>query len=74
MNINLNPLQWTQTTLPISFGGLGIRRPEDISLPAFISSSYGVKSHVSHILNFQDEILMKLIKNGKTEMTIENLL
>lgn len=46
--------QWTQATLPINFGGLGIRRLQDIYLPAFLSSSFGVKSHVSHILNFQD--------------------
>ena len=54
LNIEMNHQQWTQATLPINFGGLGIRRLQDVSLPAFLSSSYGVKSHVSHILNFQD--------------------
>ena len=54
LNIDLNSQQWTQATLPISFGGLGIRKLRDIALPAFLSSSFGVKSHVSRILNFQD--------------------
>ncbi|XP_037042412.1 uncharacterized protein LOC119078809 [Bradysia coprophila] len=54
LNIDMNDQQWTQATLPINFGGLGIRKLQDISLPAFLSSSFGVKSHVSHILNFQD--------------------
>ena len=54
INVDMNYQQWTQATLPVNFGGLGIRRLQDISLPAFLSSSFGVKSHVSHILNFQD--------------------
>lgn len=55
LNIKMNHQQWTQVFLPISFGGLGIRKLEDVALPAFISSSCGVESHVSRILNFQDK-------------------
>lgn len=54
LNVSLNNKQWIQATMPINFGGLGIRRLCDVSLPAFISSSCGVKDHVSHILKLQD--------------------
>jgi hypothetical protein len=43
LNLRLTDLQWCQSTLPIRFGGLRIRRISDIFLPAFISSIYGVK-------------------------------
>jgi hypothetical protein len=43
LNLRLTDLQWCQSTLPIRFGGLGIRRISDICLPAFLSSVHGVK-------------------------------
>jgi hypothetical protein len=43
LNLRLTDLQWCQSTLPIRFGGLRIRRISDIFLPAFLSSIYGVK-------------------------------
>ena len=30
---------WTQATLPVSLGGLGLRRAEDVALPAYLSST-----------------------------------
>lgn len=54
LNVDLNSQQWIQATLPIGVGGLGIRRLRDVSLPAFLGSSFVIKSHISHILNFQD--------------------
>jgi hypothetical protein len=64
-NLRLTDLQWCQCTLPIRFGGLGIRRISDICLPAFLSSVYGVKKLVSQLLNSKDNeliftIMMKL--------------
>jgi hypothetical protein len=50
-------LQWRQSTLPIRFGGLGIRRISDICLPAFLSSINGVKKLVSLLLNSKDNEL-----------------
>jgi hypothetical protein len=47
LNLRLTDLQWRQSTLPIRFGGLGIRRISDICLPAFLSSINGVKKLVS---------------------------
>jgi hypothetical protein len=37
LNLRLTDLQWRQSSLPIRFGGLGIRRISDICLPAFLS-------------------------------------
>lgn len=51
MNIHLNDEQWTQATLPIRMGGLGIRKVEDIALPSFLSSTFGAKDLVSQIMN-----------------------
>ena len=39
LNIELDDETWTQTSLPITWGSLGIRRVTDIALPAFISSA-----------------------------------
>jgi hypothetical protein len=39
-NLRLTDLQWCQSTLPIRFGGLGIRRTSDICLPAFVFNSW----------------------------------
>jgi hypothetical protein len=58
LNLRLTDLQWYQFTLPIRFGGLGIRRISDICLPAFLSSIYGVKKLVSLLLNSKDNELI----------------
>jgi hypothetical protein len=51
LNLRLTNLQWRQSTLPIRFGGLGIRRISDICVPAFLSSINGAKKLVSLLLN-----------------------
>jgi hypothetical protein len=58
LNLRLNDLQWCQSTLPIRFGGLGIRRISDICLPSFPSSMHGVKKLVSLLLNSKDNELI----------------
>jgi hypothetical protein len=58
LNLRLTDLQWCQSTLPISFGGLGIRRISDICLTAFLSSVHGVKKLVSQLLNSKDNELI----------------
>jgi hypothetical protein len=57
-NLRLTDLQWCQSTLPIRFGGLGIRRISDICLLAFLSSVHGVKKLVSQLLNSMDNELI----------------
>ena len=39
-NIKMDGAVWSQATLPTSKGGLGIRRSQDLALPAFMSSTY----------------------------------
>ena len=36
--MKISPDQWLQASLPVSFGGLGIRSLKSLSLPAFLSS------------------------------------
>jgi hypothetical protein len=58
LNLRLTDLQWCQSTLPIRFGRLGIRRIPDICLPDFLSSIHGVKKLVSLLLNSKDNELI----------------
>jgi hypothetical protein len=58
LNLRLTDLQWRQSTLPIRFGGLVIRRISDIWLPSFPSSMHGVKKLVSLLLNSKDNELL----------------
>lgn len=64
LNVSLNDKQWIQANLPIKCGGLGIRRVEDISLPAFLSSTFGVNVLVSHILKKSDENIDYLMEEA----------
>ena len=38
LNIRLSQEKWIQASLPIKFGGLGIRRPSALAIPAYLSS------------------------------------
>ena len=38
LNIELNDVTWSQATLPVANGGLGVRLATDLALPAFLSS------------------------------------
>ena len=38
LNLNFTERQWNQSVLPAKLGGLGIRSPSDLSLPAFLAS------------------------------------
>jgi len=41
LNIELTESVWSQATLPVSSGGLGVRLASDLALPAFLSSVAG---------------------------------
>ncbi len=61
LNNSINETQWIQASLPISKGGLGIRKVSDVCLPAFLSSLHGVSSLVSRILpNMDSEATLHL--------------
>jgi hypothetical protein len=38
LNIDMTESVWSQATLPVSSGGLGVRLASDLALPAFLSS------------------------------------
>jgi len=38
-NLDLNDIQWTQASLPVKDGGLGVRRVSSLALPAFLASA-----------------------------------
>ena len=50
LNVRLEENQWEQCSLPVSLGGLGIRKATDISLPAFISSTLATQEEVNNLL------------------------
>ena len=50
VNVQFHQDAWTQATLPVSLGGLGVRMSEDIALPSFISSLHATAPLVEHIL------------------------
>lgn len=49
-NIDLDTRSWTQATLPVRFGGLGIRNTSDVSLPAFLASVHATLPLTTKIL------------------------
>ena len=49
-NIKMDGAVWSQATLPTSKGGLGIRRSQDLALPAFLSSTYAASDLVRSLL------------------------
>ena len=54
-NNRLEDSAWTQATLPVRQGGLGIRRTEQLSYSAYLASVYSVTPLVSGILRDFDQ-------------------
>lgn len=52
LNVAMDDRAWAQATLPISMGGLGVRKITSISLPAFISSVHSTDKLIRNILSF----------------------
>lgn len=50
LNLRFDSNGWAQATLPISFGGLGIRLSSSVALPAFLASSHGSQALIGMIL------------------------
>ncbi|KAJ0182426.1 hypothetical protein K1T71_001795 [Dendrolimus kikuchii] len=51
LNIDLQERIWTQATLPVRFGGLGVRKISSVALPAFLSSVHSTKKFFQEILH-----------------------
>lgn len=47
---------WLQCSLPVKYGGIGIRSCEDLATPTFLSSIHSTKSLVGSILRSNDGI------------------
>ena len=50
INVRLDEEKCLQSSLPVKFGGLGVRRATDLALPAFLASAHGVQAGVKALL------------------------
>ncbi|XP_063359932.1 uncharacterized protein LOC134649149 [Cydia amplana] len=55
VNVSLSDDQWRQAALPVRHGGIGVRRVQDVSLPAFLASAHGVADLVADILSLNGD-------------------
>ena len=59
-NIRLNDYQYSVSSLPCRFGGLGIRKVADIMLPSFLSSVCSTSSLINQILSGNTSDLVEI--------------
>jgi hypothetical protein len=50
LNLQLSENSWTQASLPIRYGGLGLRKISSVSVPAFLSSVHSSANLIGKIL------------------------
>ena len=50
LNVKLEEEAWTQCSLPVSQGGLGIRKATDVAPPAFLASAHGALAGMTTLL------------------------
>ncbi|KAG7295586.1 hypothetical protein JYU34_021841 [Plutella xylostella] len=50
LNCRMDDRGWTQATLPVRYGGIGIRKASDVALPAFLSSVYSTRDLFGRII------------------------
>ena len=60
-NVRMTDSSWDQATLPLSFGGLGIRKVEDLAVPAYLSSVYSSSDLSDKLL---EKFNIRMIDNG----------
>jgi len=60
INAKLNEKEWIESSLPVRCGGLGIRKVQDLALPAFLSSVNGTSSLVSLMLQMPSLDIMEI--------------
>ena len=49
-NLSISDIQWIQASLPVSTGGLGVRRVASLALPAFMALAAATYTLQSHLL------------------------
>ena len=65
INISLSDFNWIQASLPIKHGGLGIRKLNDICLPAFLASAHGVCDQIkSFFPSLSDSVQIPICARG----------
>ncbi|CAF4946182.1 unnamed protein product [Pieris macdunnoughi] len=52
LNVRFDTPSWNQASLPVRFGGLGVRKITSVALPAFLSSAHKSSSLVGKILRY----------------------
>lgn len=74
LNISQTPVSWSQATLPIKFGGLGIRSTGDLALPAFLSSVHSSITLISGILNITNptDVEVSCVADAEAARMAEN--
>ena len=50
INVRFEEPSWEQAVLPIRYGGLGLRRTEDVALPSYVASLHRYLQHASALL------------------------
>jgi len=50
LNVQLNDRSWLQVSLPLCAGGLGVRNPEDLAAPCYVSSLYATAELTKSLL------------------------
>ena len=68
LNVTLDEKAWTQCTLPVAKGGLGIRLASDVALPAFLSSAFGASSGMANLLT--EEVANESYRMKEEAMTL----
>lgn len=53
VNSNIDDTAWLQATLPVSFGGLGLRCATDLAEPSFLASVFSVSNSVRQIVRHE---------------------
>ena len=49
-NVRFEDPSWEQAILPGRYGGLGVRRTEDVALPSYVASLHRCQQHISALL------------------------
>ena len=49
--INFDDTGWLQAKLPVRHGGIGLRSPSDLALPAYLTSRVACRSFISDVFN-----------------------
>ena len=76
-NNKLDEFSWDQASLPLVFGGLGIRKVEDLALPAYLLSVYSSADLSDQILrkfsiSVLDDVSLRLVDDFPLEFIPDN--